>query len=203
MRQHLADYYACITSLDHHLGRILQALKQIGRLDQTLIIFSSDQGLAVGGRHGLMGKQNLYEHFKSPLIIAGPGVPHRKSEALVYLFDIYPTVCELCGIRVPKDCDGISLVPILLGKTENVRDTLFAVYMDTQRMVRETPLETDLVSETRPNTMEMFDLQDDPHELRNLAGHPDLAERLAHMKSSLRHWQVSLLADNKVPPLKN
>src|SRR5262249_52144436 len=103
MRRHVADYYACITSLDHHLGRILQALKQTRRLDQTFIIFSSDQGLAVGGRHGLMGKQNLYEHFKSPLLIAGPGVPRQKSEALVYLFDIYPTLCELCGIRVPED----------------------------------------------------------------------------------------------------
>ena len=79
MRRHLADYYACISSLDHHLGRVLDAVKATGQLDNTLVVFTSDQGLAVGGRHGLMGKQNLYEHVKPPLIVAGPGVPKGKS----------------------------------------------------------------------------------------------------------------------------
>ena len=149
MRRHLADYYACITSLDHHLGRILDRLKRTGRLDDTVIIFSSDQGLAVGGRQGLMGKQNLYESFKSPLIFAGPGIPHGTSDAMVYLFDLYPTACDLCGIPTPKACDGASLVPIIQGKRDSVRDTLFAVYMDTQRMVRDAALEVAVVSQAR------------------------------------------------------
>jgi arylsulfatase A-like enzyme len=200
MQRHLADYYACITSLDYHLGRILQELKQTGRLDQTFIIFSSDQGLAVGGRHGLMGKQNLYEHFKSPLLLAGPGIPQRKSAALAYLFDIYPTVCELCGIEVPEECDGISLVPILHGKSEAVRDRLFAVYMDTQRMVRDRRWK--LIWYPKLGEYQMFDLQDDPHELMNVAGNPFFAERLADLKSKLRAQQ-EFFGDNKVPPLGN
>jgi len=90
MRRELADYYATITHLDHKVGRVLQAVRERGIAKNTVIIYSSDQGLAVGGRHGLMGKQNLYEHVKPPLILAGPGIPRGRSDALVYLFDLSP-----------------------------------------------------------------------------------------------------------------
>ena len=89
MRQHLADYYATISHMDDEFGTILDVVKQRGWSNNTIIIFSSDQGLAVGGRHGLMGKQNLYEHVKPPLVFAGPGIPHGHSDALVYLFDLF------------------------------------------------------------------------------------------------------------------
>ena len=98
MRRELADYYATITHLDHEVGRVLQALSDRGLAANTVVIYSSDQGLAVGGRHGLMGKQNLYEHIKPPLIIAGPGIPHGRSDALVYLFDLFPTICDFAGV---------------------------------------------------------------------------------------------------------
>jgi arylsulfatase A-like enzyme len=103
MRRHLADYYACISCFDHHVGRILGVLREKGFADDTVIVYSSDQGLAVGGRHGLMGKQNLYEEFKSPLLLAGPGIPRgKKSDALVYLHDLFPTLCALAGIDIPR-----------------------------------------------------------------------------------------------------
>ena len=69
--------------------------------EQDVIVFSSDNGLAIGS-HGLMGKQSVYQHsVKVPLIIAGPGVPHGRCDALVYLLDFYPTFCELAGAPVP------------------------------------------------------------------------------------------------------
>ena len=97
MRQHLADYYACVSDLDDQVGQILKKLSELGWAENTIVIVSSDQGLAVGGRHGLMGKQNLYEHVKPPLILAGPGIPHGQSNALVYLYDLFPTICEFAG----------------------------------------------------------------------------------------------------------
>ena len=113
VRQHLHDYYACITSIDHHIGRILGTLTKTGDLENTLIVFSSDHGLAVGS-HGLFGKQSLYEHsMKSPLIFAGPGIPRGRSAALAYLYDIFPTVCDLAGVVVPPSVDGKSLVPVI------------------------------------------------------------------------------------------
>lgn len=196
MKQHLAEYYACITSLDHHLGRIVSLLEEQGKLDQTLIVFSSDQGLAVGGRHGLMGKQNLYEHFKSPLIFAGPGIPHGQSDALVYLFDLYPTMCDLAGISIPSACDGLDLVPILKGQAEHVRDTLFAVYMDSQRMVRDQRWK--LMWYPKVDRFQLFDLQTDPNEQTNLAEKLQFAGQLAVMKAMLRQQQ-ELFGDDKAP----
>ena len=85
IRRHLHEYYACITSIDGHIGRLLQTLQDVGRVrERTIIIFSSDNGLAIGS-HGLMGKQNLYEDgMKVPLICSAdpaslPVVPTRWS----------------------------------------------------------------------------------------------------------------------------
>lgn len=199
MRQHLADYYACITSLDHHLGRILDALKRAKRLDDTVIVFTSDQGLAVGGRHGLMGKQNLYEHFKSPLVIAGPGVPKGKSDALVYLHDLFPTTCDLCGMKVPAECDGASLVPVLNGKKDRVRDALFAVYSGTQRMVRDDRWK--LLWYPKLDKFQLFDLKTDPDELTNLAQVEEHGEKLTSMKKLMREQQ-DLFGDDKAARVK-
>lgn len=199
VRQHLADYYACISSLDHHLGRILDALKDAKQLDNTVVIFTSDQGLAVGGRHGLMGKQNLYEHFKSPLVVAGPGVPKGKSDALVYLHDLFPTACDLAGVPVPAACDGASLKPVLAGEKATVRDALFAVYTGTQRMVRDARWK--LLWYPKLGKFELFDLKDDPDELTNLAEAKDHADRLAAMKKLMREQQ-NLFGDNTAEPVR-
>src|SRR3954463_5272923 len=137
MRQHLADYYACISDLDDQVGRILGSLREFGYSHNTVVIFSSDQGLAVGGRHGFMGKQNLYEHVKPPLVISGPGVPHGQSDALVYLYDLFPTICDYARAPVPAVVEGKSLAPIVRGEASDVRQYLFMAYRDWQRMVRD------------------------------------------------------------------
>src|SRR5439155_26598129 len=95
----LCEYYGLITHLDEQVGRVLAALEKSGRAKDTVVIYAADHGLALGS-HGLLGKQSLYEHsMKSPLIIAGPGIPAgRSSEAFTYLFDLFPTVCTLAGI---------------------------------------------------------------------------------------------------------
>ncbi len=102
MRQHLADYYATISHLDSEVGRVLAEIERRGWADNTIVIYSSDQGLAVGGRHGLMGKQNLYEHVKPPLVFAGPGIPRGQSDALVYLYDLFPTICDFAVRKLPR-----------------------------------------------------------------------------------------------------
>src|SRR5262249_52550697 len=95
LRQTHQQYYATITAMDLHIGRLLQRLKELGQLDNTLIVFSADQGIAIGS-HGLLGKQSLYDAaMKSPLLFAGPGIPHGESNSLVYLLDIFPTLCDL------------------------------------------------------------------------------------------------------------
>lgn len=195
MKRHLADYYACVTGLDHHLGRVIAAVKDAGRLDDTIIVYTSDQGLAVGGRHGLMGKQNLYEHVKPPLIVAGPGVRPGKSAALVYLFDLFPTVCDLAGVPVPKEAEGKSLVPVTAGKTDRVRDHLFAAYKDCQRMVRDGRWK--LIWYPKIDRVQLFDLSADPDEVDDLSAKPTHAAKVAELRALLAAQQKAW-GDDKV-----
>jgi arylsulfatase A-like enzyme len=183
MRQHLADYYACISNLDAQIGRILEALDQSGQAANTIVVFTSDQGLSVGGRHGLMGKQNLYEEFKSPLVIAGPGIPHGQSDALVYLHDLFPTLCDWAGAPVPKEADGSSLAPIVRGETPRVRETLFTAYRDVQRAIRDDRWK--LIWYPKIDRVQLFDLSTDPWETNDLSPHPDQADRVADLRRKL------------------
>ncbi len=185
MRRHLADYYACVSDLDHQVGRILATLKQRGFADNTIVVFSSDQGLAVGGRHGLMGKQNLYEHVKPPLIFAGPGIPKGKSEALVYLFDLFPTFCDLAKIKTPAAVEGQSLLPIIRGEKMRVRDWLFGAYRDCQRMIRDERWKLIAYNAKGVRNTQLFDLKNDSDEVHNLAADPAHAEQRARLEKLL------------------
>ena len=190
IRRHLHEYYAVISGLDYHIGRLLQSLKEQGLFENTVIIFSSDQGLAVGS-HGLMGKQNLYDDgMKVPLIFSGPGIPHGKSDALVYLHDIYPTVCDLVGEKIPAGLDGVSFKPVLSGKTKTARDSLFFSYLNVQRALRDHDWK--LIRYPQINRTQLFDLRVDPGEIQDRSGEPSQAKRIARMMTELEKWQARL-----------
>jgi len=179
VRRHLADYYACVTCMDHHVGRIIYHLRQTGELDNTIVIFSGDNGLSLGD-HGLFGKQNVYEFggMHVPLVIAGPGIPHGRSDALAYLFDLFPTICDLAGTPIPPVVEGKSLLPVIAGKSHGVREYLFTAYKP-QRAVRDGRWK--LIRYTHINRTQLFDLQADPHETNDLAGKPEFAGRVRDM----------------------
>ncbi len=184
-RQQLADYYACVTGLDHHIGRIFAELRARGEWDNTIIIFTGDNGLSLG-EHGLFGKQNLYEFggMHVPCVIAGPGIPHGRSEALVYLMDLFPTFCDFAGAKVPAGVEARSLVPVVQGRATKVRDALYTAYRDVQRAVRDDRWK--LIRYPQVDRTQLFDLAADPLELNNLAAEPAHAARLATMTALLR-----------------
>ncbi len=188
IRKHLRDYYAVVTALDAQIGRILAALKEIGEYDNTIILFSSDQGIAIGS-HGLMGKQNLYEHsMGAPLFFTGPRIPKGKSsDAFAYLFDIYPTVCELVGAETPKSLEGKSLAGIVQGTSAGVRDTILLAYKNVQRAVRRGQWK--LIRYPEVNVTQLFDLEADPYETKNLADDPAQAERVKELMDVLAEEQ--------------
>jgi arylsulfatase A-like enzyme len=187
VRRHLHEYYATITAMDHHIGRLLAELKQNGMYENTIFVYSADHGLAIGS-HGLMGKQNLYEDgMRVPLIFSGPGIPPGETQALAYLYDIFPTICELAGGAVPPGLDGKSLRPVIAGEQSGVRDSLFLAYRDVQRAVRDERYK--LIRYPQVNVTQLFDLQEDPHELHNLAADPAQAERIAALTAELARWQ--------------
>jgi arylsulfatase A-like enzyme len=205
VKQHIADYYGMITHMDAEIGRILKTLEDTGHDKDTIIVYTSDHGLALG-RHGLFGKQNLYEHsMRPPLIFAGPGVPQgKKSDALVYLYDLFPTICDLTSTPIPDTVEGKSLVPILKGKEDKVRDTIFLAYKDIQRAVRTDRWK--LIRYTQINKSQLFDLKDDPDELKDLAGDPKYADKLKEMTALLVEQQKKFgdmqpLSPDKPAPL--
>ncbi|MEX2264834.1 MAG: sulfatase-like hydrolase/transferase [Bryobacteraceae bacterium] len=190
IRKHLHDYYAVITGLDGHIGRLLQALKDNGTFDNTVIVFSADHGLAMGS-HGLMGKQSLYEHsMKPPLIFSGPGIPKGSSDALAYLLDVFPTVVDIAGGGIPSGLDGKSLKPLIEGKSAKVRDSLFTAYREVQRSVRDDRWK--MIRYPQINRTQLFDLRSDPDERNDLGGRQDQQERIERLTALMREWQRNL-----------
>jgi arylsulfatase A-like enzyme len=196
VREHLADYYASIEYLDHEIGRILDALRASGQYERTLIVFTSDHGLAIGS-HGLFGKQNLYDHsMHSPLVIAGPGVPKgRKQDALCYLLDIFPTLGALTGVNGPPESEGQSLAPVLEGHVASVRDSIFTAYATGQRAIRDNRWK--LIVYPKINKRQLFDLANDPDEIHDLGAEGKYAGQVATLTARLRAWQSTL--DDKLP----
>ena len=183
----LAEYYGMISHMDDQIGRILTALERTGEADNTIIVYAADHGLAVGS-HGLLGKQSVYEHSMGcPLMIAGPGVPHGKTAALTYLYDIFPTLCAMTDVELPEGVEGQDLSPIWRGERTSVRDTLFLTYENKMRGLTDGRYK--LIRYPLIDHLQLFDLANDPDELHNLARVPDQADRVAQMMAELTEWQ--------------
>lgn len=191
VKEELALYYAMITDMDAQLGRLLDALPAD---NETIIVFTSDQGLALGS-HGLLGKQNCYEHsIRSPLIVCGPGLPaNERCAALVTLQDLFPTLCELSGAPVPATVTGTSLAPLLRHQASSVHEFVTGMFTDTQRMICDERWK--LIVYPQAGREQLFDLQEDPLELRNLAAQAEHASVRQKLLAKLTRWR----ADNGDP----
>jgi arylsulfatase A-like enzyme len=188
VREEIAAYYAVISHLDAAIGRILAALEETGQAKETVVIFSSDHGVAIGS-HGLRGKQNMYEHtIGVPLIFRGPGIPHgARRDAQVYLRDLFPTTCELAGIEIPKAVEGKSLVGVIRGKEKGVYPQVFGYFKDVQRMIRTDRFK--LIHYPKIERYQLFDLRADPNELHDLSGDDGHKAVFAGLRKKLEAWQ--------------
>ncbi len=206
LRRHLADYYGMIAHLDAAIGSILAAAGEMGLLDNTVVVYTADHGLALG-QNGLMGKQNLYEHsLHVPLMMAGPGitegtrVPH-----LVWHADTRATVLDIAGLSVEASSDGQSLRHHLQGRGQALRSTFCAAYRTSQRMVRNDRYKliryypwrlfdapaTEGYPVPTPGSFldQLFDLHEDPGEMVNLVWREDLQPLRRELASNLEDWQ--------------
>ncbi len=171
VRREIALYYGMISEVDAEIGRILDALELKGILKNTLIVFAGDNGLAVG-QHGLLGKQNLYDHSsRVPLIMAGPGVPKgNTATTLCSIHDIFPTVANLCGIKLPESAQGVNLSPAMINSSLQLREELLLAYTHTQRAIRTSDdWKLILTRHGGEEHAQMFHIEQDKWELNNLA----------------------------------
>jgi arylsulfatase A-like enzyme len=199
IRNEIGREYACIENIDSQIGRVLDKLEAMGELDNTYVFFTSDHGIAVG-RHGLTGKQNLYEHtWRVPFIVRGPGIkPARRVSGYIYLLDVLPTLCDLAGIEIPEVVEGKSFRSVLEGKTDRIRDVLYGVYCggtkpgmraiksDGWKLIKYDVLDG-MVRETQ-----LFNLNENPHEFLT-EHHADNMKSLLGIDPS--HNQIDLAED--------
>jgi len=184
VKVHRQEYYAIISHLDDQIGRILAALEKSGKAKNTYILFTADNGLALG-RHGLFGKQNMFEHsMKVPLILTGPNIPdNRQIDTPVYLQDLMPTTLELAGISIPEQVQFRSLMPLINGKRPEHYEAIYGGYIDLQRMVRKGDFK--LIYYPKIKKTLLFNLKHDPLEMNDLATDEQYAGKVIELKQAL------------------
>ncbi|OEI81580.1 sulfatase [Formosa algae] len=203
IRNELGREFACSENVDIQLGKVLKKLEETGELENTYIIYTADHGMAIG-RHGLQGKQNLYEHtWRVPFIVKGPGLDSGKRvDGNMYLLDVLPTLCDLAGIEIPSTVEGKSIVPVLKGEQDVVRDVMYGVYAGGTKPGMRTVKKGDWklikydVMDGAVRETQLFNLAENPNEYlpehhrsgdmeTNLADNPKYAEKLAEMEAEL------------------
>ena len=193
----LAEYYRYISFLDVQVGRVLDAVDASPYAAHTIIVFAADSGVARGS-HGLIGKQNLYEHsMRVPLIVAGPGIAaDKRSEAMCYLFDVLPTLGKLCGVTTPPGSNGREFAAVLKDPSQSARPFLMFGYRSIQKALSDGRWK--LIRYPHVDRTQLFDLQADPYETKDLSTLPEHAERIKEMLAKLA---AEMKADGDNDPL--
>ena len=194
VKVHRREYYAIITHMDDQIGRILDALEESGKSDNTYIFFTADHGLAVG-HHGFIGKQNMYEHsLRTPLLVMGPKIPQGKRiDTPVYLQDVMATSLELASVPQPEYVEFKSLIPLIEGKRDEQYDYIYGAYEpDSQRAFIARGFK--MIYYPRIDTHRLYKLDTDPMEMNDLAGDPKHEGTLMTLKSEFA-WFKGRMAD--------
>ena len=192
-REYMQAYHACVSFIDAQIGLVLEALKESGHWDDTVIVFTSDHGYHLGD-HFLWGKVTLFDiGAKVPFLVHAPGLtkPESSSEAMVELIDIYPTLADLTGLTPPDHLQGTSLQPLLANPERTGKKKFaYSVVSRGQKLgyaIRNQRWRYGLW----PDGEELYNLIDDPEEKQNLASKVEQAERLEEMRIVLDEIQRS------------
>lgn len=209
IKEHLSDYYATITHLDAQIGKVIQELKDQGLYENTLVVMAGDSGVAIGN-HGLMGKQNIYDEdgIHVPFVISGGALPAdfrgTRIKSLSYVHDIMPTILDLIGLDRPGSVTGKSLLPVMNGEKEAIREATYHAYRQHQRAYRKgryklieyvrapdtSPREGEIVSGSR--VTQLFDVAEDPWETLDLSAFPEYRSTIDELREGMRQSAIAL-----------
>jgi len=182
----VGGYYAAVSYMDAQVGKVLDALEQSGRADETIVIFTSDHGYHLG-EHDFWAKVSLRdESSQVPLIVSVPGKPSAVCRSLVELLDLYPTISSLCGLEVPAHVQGKNLAPLFDDPTATVRDTAFCVAPSRNGfLLRDDRWAYIQYGEQAEQGVELFDVVADPQQFENLAAKPEFADVASEFRAKL------------------
>jgi len=202
VQRHLQRYYGAVTEVDASIGRVLKAVQELGLNDNTWFILMGDNGWFLG-EHGFTSKVLAYEEsIHVPMIIAGPGLKHRVDKHLVLNIDLATTILDLAGIPVPANMHGKSLLPLLTGRDAKWRKSflyeaptptlgsrpLMAVRTNKWKYIRTYDIEKPSSAEFE----ELYDMENDAIEMKNLAGDKAYAGIVRHLAAELERLRGSL-----------
>jgi len=202
IQKELAAYYAIITHLDTQVGRVIAALEKSGHYENTLIVLAGDSGLAVGN-HGLLGKQNVYDEdgLHVPFVLSGGAVTDQglKIDALSYIHDIFPTVCDLAQIETPESVMGKSLLPVVREEVQQIRPYTYHAYLQFQRAFRKGDYKlieyvradaydpgTQTKHQKGSRVTQLFNIKKDPWETFDLAAFPKYQGLINDMRREMK-----------------
>ncbi|MCS5490218.1 sulfatase [Algoriphagus limi] len=182
----IAGYYASVSFMDAQVGKILDALKQAGLSENTIIIFTSDHGFHLGEHEFWMKVSLKEESVRVPFIIKAPGYSPGKSESFVELVDLYPTLLDLTNSQIPKRLQGISLKPLLKNPQQEVRPFAFSVTQGgSTYLIRTKRWAYIQYGKNAEEGMELFDMEQDPGQYQNLAYDDYFQSQVEEMKALL------------------
>ncbi len=192
MRAGMAAYFANVSYMDEQLGRVLDAIEQLGLAEDTIVVYSTDHGENLFS-HQIVQKHSFFEEAVGvPLILRVPGKtqPGTARDGLVTLVDLLPTLCEACGLPVPEGVDGRSLLPTITDG-QAVHDAVFSEYYSAgapERMIRTGKWK---YVHTHGDLHQLYDIENDPHENVNLIDDPAHAATAAELDTRLcRDWAI-------------
>jgi choline-sulfatase len=188
VRNAIHGYYACIAFVDDLIGQVLASLDKLGQRNDTLILFTADHGEMLYD-HFLWGKSCFFEgSVHIPLLMNWRGrLPEGKtSRALVEHIDVFPTLMDLTGVKIPESAQGRSLAPILRGNANKVRDVVHSE--DRTGMTMRFDGRYKFILNPAGIQPELYDLQSDPREITNLAGRPEQQDRVAKLTADINMW---------------
>ena len=200
-QQYMKDYCAVIKGVDENVGRLLDYLERIGELDNTIIVYTSDQGFFLG-EHGWFDKRFMYEECqRTPLLVRYPKAVKAgtRSDALAMNIDLAPTFVEMAGLDVPEDMQGRSLREVLTSGGATPADWRTGVYYHYYEYPSWHSVKRHYGIRTRDHKLihfyndvdewELYDMQRDPHEMRNVYDDPAYAEVRARLHAELERLQ--------------
>jgi len=192
IKVHRQEYFAILTHMDAQIGRIFDALEKSGKADNTYIIFTADHGLAVG-HHGLVGKQNMYDHsMRVPFMISGPGIKAgQKIDQPIYLQDAMATSLDLAQAEKPKHVEFQSLMPIIRGEKKTNVKSVYGKYINWQRMILQDGWKLIMYPYAKKK-MRLYNINKDPEEMQDLIDNPEYATKIASLKKDFKALQVEM-----------
>ena len=175
-----AAYYAAITFMDEQVGRILDELDRLGLRETTAVVFTSDHGYHLGD-HTFWQKSNVHEEVtRVPLIISTPGYKAGRSDSIVELVDLYPTLADLTGLEAPDSVQGVNLQPVLKNPEATVKEGALSFSNGHSWRTRDWAY-----MKYRDGSEELYDMKNDSGQITNLAKKPEHQGTLNMMRTSL------------------